>query len=58
MLLDPFTYTFYNASYSHNGEPAVQQPGKYSTDTIRDYGLGYLDKAIKNSKDPFFIGSE
>lgn len=58
ILLDPFTYVFYNASYSHSGGPPMQQPGNYSTDTIRDFGLGYLDQALKKRKDPFFIGSK
>lgn len=58
ILLDPWTYVFYNASYSHNGGPGIQQPGNYSTDTIRDYGLGYLDNALKHPKSPFFVGSE
>jgi N-acetylglucosamine-6-sulfatase len=56
ILLDPFTYVFYNASYSSSGGPPEQRPGEYSTDRIRDIGLGYIEEAAKHDQ-PFFIGS-
>jgi hypothetical protein len=54
LFLDPYTYSYTNTSYSHNGGPPIKNT-TYSTDIVRDIGLGFLDAAIKSDQ-PFFIG--
>lgn len=54
IFLDPFTYSYINTSISHNGGAPIKNT-TYSTDIVRDIGLGYIDAAIKSDQ-PFFIG--
>jgi N-acetylglucosamine-6-sulfatase len=49
-----FTYEYYNATITHNGEPPVSYEGQYSPDLMSQYALGYLDDAVSRSE-PFFI---
>jgi N-acetylglucosamine-6-sulfatase len=49
-----FTYEYYNATITHNGEPPVSFEGQYSPDLMSQYALGYLDDAASRSE-PFFI---
>ncbi|KAM0723466.1 hypothetical protein Q7P37_000452 [Cladosporium fusiforme] len=53
-LLDPFTYEYWNATMTHNGELPVSFEGKYSPDVMSSQALGFLDDAASH-KDPFFI---
>ncbi|ORY86729.1 putative arylsulfatase precursor [Leucosporidium creatinivorum] len=55
-LLDPQTYNYWNASFSHNGEPVVYHPDEYSTDLVAERALGHIEKATANPDKPFFIG--
>jgi N-acetylglucosamine-6-sulfatase len=49
-----FTYEYYNATITHNGEPPVSYEGQYSPDLVSQYALGYLDDAASRNE-PFFI---
>lgn len=53
-LLDPFTYQYWNAKISHNGEEPVSYAGQYSTDIVAEKSLAWLDAALEED-DPFFI---
>ncbi|KAF4629061.1 hypothetical protein G7Y89_g9088 [Cudoniella acicularis] len=53
-LLDPFTYQYYNAATSRNGEAPVGYPGQYSPDLIAKKAFGFLEDAIAE-KSPFFL---
>lgn len=53
-LLDPFTYQYWNAKMSHNGEEPVSYAGQYSTDVVAEKSLAWLDAALEED-DPFFI---
>ncbi|KAK4057509.1 hypothetical protein OIO90_001578 [Microbotryomycetes sp. JL221] len=56
-LLDPNTYNYWNASFSHNGEPVTFHPGEYSTDLIRDRAVKLIESAVAQTPDkPFFVG--
>ncbi|KAJ9475977.1 Arylsulfatase [Pseudozyma hubeiensis] len=55
LLSDPQTYVYKNASYAIDGTKLVSYPGNYSTDTVRDFGLEYLDEAASHDQ-PFFVG--
>jgi hypothetical protein len=57
ILMDPTTYSYINSSYIIDAQAPKHYPGEYSTDTIRDMGLNYLEKVAK-SDSPFFVGSE
>ncbi|KAJ9115955.1 hypothetical protein QFC22_005098 [Naganishia vaughanmartiniae] len=54
IFLDPYTYSYINTSISHNGGPPIKNT-TYSTDIVRDIGLGYIDAAVQSDQ-PFFIG--
>ena len=54
-LLDPFTYQYYNASMSRNGNAPVNYLGQYSNDLVANKAYGFLDDAITAGK-PFFLG--
>ncbi|KAH7386286.1 alkaline-phosphatase-like protein, partial [Cadophora sp. MPI-SDFR-AT-0126] len=53
-LLDYSTYFYHNSEFQEDQTSPVARP-EYSTDVIRDYALGFLDKAT-NAGGPFFIG--
>ncbi|KAH0428072.1 arylsulfatase [Colletotrichum camelliae] len=54
-LLDPFTYSYLNATFQRNQDPPVSYEGEYSTDVLAGKALGFLDDAVAASK-PFFLG--
>ncbi|PLB43296.1 Arylsulphatase [Aspergillus steynii IBT 23096] len=49
-LLDPWTYRYYHARMTRNGEPPVRYDGEYSTDVIREKALGFLDDALRQKE--------
>lgn len=54
-LLDPFTYSYLNATYQRNQDPPVSYEGQYTTDVLATKALGFLDDAVQADK-PFFLG--
>lgn len=54
-LLDPYTYEYYGARMTRNGEPPVDYKGLYSTDVIAQKAYGFLDEAMLH-REPFFVG--
>ncbi|CAK4032708.1 Arylsulfatase [Lecanosticta acicola] len=58
-LLDPFTYEYFNAWMTRNGEEPVSYAGHYSPDVVADKAKGFLDQAAQLYQDtgrPFFLG--
>ena len=55
MLLDPYTYTYYNATMKRNQDDPQSYEGQYSTDVIKDKGIKFLEDAHTAGK-PFFVG--
>ena len=55
VLLDPYTYRYYNATLQRNKEPPKSFPGEYNTDLISDRAIGFLEEAAAGDA-PFFIG--
>lgn len=53
-LLDPFTYQYYNAKITHNGEKPVSFEGEYSTDIVSQKANAWLEEALER-EDPFFL---
>lgn len=53
-LLDPYTYEYFNSSWSINGSPPKQYPGNHTTDITLQKSLELLDEAIK-AGGPFFL---
>lgn len=53
-LLDPYTYSYLNATYQRNFEPPVSYEGQYTTDVLKEKSLELLNSAT-NGKDPFFL---
>ena len=45
-LLDPYTYQYWNAQMSHNGEPPVSYVGQYSTDVVREKAQALLSDEL------------
>lgn len=54
-LLDPFTYQYWNASTTRNGQPPVNFAGQYSPDLTAQSAYGFLDEALNDPNKPFFI---
>lgn len=54
-LLDPFTYQYYNSSFSRNGESPINHAGQYSTDLIANKSAEFLEDALRDSSRPFFL---
>lgn len=54
-LLDPFTYSYMNSTYSRNHNTPVSYEGKHSVDVLTGKALGLLAEAVA-SKNPFFLG--
>ncbi|OJD35646.1 arylsulfatase [Diplodia corticola] len=53
-LLDPYTYKYYDAVMTRNGQEPVSYAGNYSTDVIKDKILGFLDEALSHQQ-PWFV---
>ncbi|KAJ5099938.1 hypothetical protein N7532_006939 [Penicillium argentinense] len=49
-LLDPYTYRYYHARMTRNGQPPVKYDGKYSTDVIAEKAADFLDEAIAQDR--------
>lgn len=49
-LLDPYTYRYYYARMTRNGNPPVKYDGNYSTDVIAEKAAGFLDEAIAQDR--------
>ncbi|CAH0046832.1 unnamed protein product [Clonostachys solani] len=54
-FLEPYTYQYFNVSYSRNGQKPTNPEGKYSTDLLSNLTRGFIDDALDNSNNPFFI---
>lgn len=54
-LLDPYTYEYYNARMTRNGEPPVSYAGQYSPDVVAQKAYDFLDEAALHDE-PFFLG--
>ncbi|KAF5597979.1 arylsulfatase [Fusarium pseudoanthophilum] len=55
-LLDPFTYSYYNATWQKDQDAPVSREGTYNTDDLSDKTINYIREAHAAGK-PFFIGS-
>jgi N-acetylglucosamine-6-sulfatase len=53
-LLDPFTYDYWHARMSRNGEAPKDYSGKYSPDVVADKAYGFLEEAIEGGA-PWFV---
>ncbi|KAK4047632.1 hypothetical protein OIV83_005290 [Microbotryomycetes sp. JL201] len=54
-LLDPFTYDYWNATFSYNNVKTNKYINQYSTDVVAEKALRMLDSATRDDK-PFFVG--
>lgn len=54
-LIDPGTYSYYNACWQADQNPPVWRAGEYNTDIVADAALEFLDEASKSDR-PFFLG--
>jgi arylsulfatase A-like enzyme len=54
-LLDPYTYSYLNATYQRNHDPPVSYEGQHTADVLEKKALGFLDDAIDADR-PFFLG--
>lgn len=55
ILLDPYTYEYFNGKMSRNGGEPVSYKGQYSPDVVAEKAYGFLDEAAMHSE-PFFLG--
>ncbi|KAM0227199.1 hypothetical protein ACHAPO_011736 [Fusarium lateritium] len=55
-LLDPFTYSYWNATWQKDLEEPVSREGYYNTDDLADKTINYIREAHAAGK-PFFLGS-
>ncbi|KAJ5211454.1 uncharacterized protein N7498_003100 [Penicillium cinerascens] len=53
-LLDPYTYTYLNATYQRNHDPPMSYEGQHTIDVITEKALGFLDDALQGER-PFFV---
>ncbi|EED14631.1 arylsulfatase, putative [Talaromyces stipitatus ATCC 10500] len=53
-LLDPFTYSYLNATFQRNREPPVSYKGHHTTEVITDKALGFLEDGLAEDQ-PFFL---
>lgn len=53
-LLDPYTYQYWNAKMSHNGNEPVSYAGQYSTDVVANKANYWLHEALQEDE-PFFL---
>jgi arylsulfatase A-like enzyme len=54
-LLDPFTYQYWNATSTRNGQTPVNHAGKYSPDLTAQSAFDFLEEAIGDGDTPFFL---
>lgn len=55
LLLDPYTYRYYFARMSRNGQKPVNYDGQYSTDVITRKAEGFLDEAFNHPDRPWML---
>ncbi|KAF5253975.1 hypothetical protein FANTH_1157 [Fusarium anthophilum] len=55
-LLDPLTYSYWNATWQKDQGAPVSREGTYNTDVLSDKTINYIREAHAAGK-PFFIGS-
>jgi arylsulfatase A-like enzyme len=53
-FLEPYTYQYFNVSYTRNGASPVNPVGKYTTDLLADLTQEFITDAVQSDK-PFFI---
>ncbi|KAI4843147.1 arylsulfatase [Aureobasidium sp. EXF-8845] len=53
-LLDPFTYDYWHARMSRNGEAPKDYSGQYSPDVVADKAYGFLEEAVESDA-PWFV---
>lgn len=53
-LLDPYTYQYWNAKMTHNGEEPVSYAGQYSTDVVAHKAMSWLEEALEQESS-FFL---
>ncbi|KAH0257183.1 Arylsulphatase, partial [Aureobasidium melanogenum] len=53
-LLDPFTYDYWHARMTRNGETPKDYSGQYSPDVVADKAYGFLEEAIEGDA-PWFV---
>lgn len=53
-LLDPYTYQYWNAKMTHNGDEPESYAGQYSTDVVSRKANYWLREGLKR-KEPFFL---
>ena len=54
-LLDPYTYRYYNAAMSRNGEKPLRYEGQYSPDLTAEKAKGFLEEALGRPERPWFL---
>ncbi|EXA35193.1 hypothetical protein FOVG_13954 [Fusarium oxysporum f. sp. pisi HDV247] len=55
-LLDPFTYSYWNATWQRDSEPPISHEGTYNTDDLAEKTINYIREAHAAGK-PFFLTS-
>lgn len=55
-LLDPWTYSYLNATYQRNHDALVSYEGQHTVDVLTKKAYGFLDEAVKHTDRPFFLG--
>ncbi|KAH7628344.1 alkaline-phosphatase-like protein [Sordaria sp. MPI-SDFR-AT-0083] len=58
-LLDPYTYSYLNATFQRNRDAPVSYEGQYSVDVLAEKAYRFLDDAAQNVHKggrPFFLG--
>ncbi|KAH7305765.1 alkaline-phosphatase-like protein [Stachybotrys elegans] len=54
-FLEPYTYQYFNLSYTRNGREPINLVGNYSTDVLSQLTQEFLDRAFSEPESPFFI---
>ncbi|KAI1861883.1 hypothetical protein JX265_009386 [Neoarthrinium moseri] len=54
ILIDPWTYQYYEPHLTRNGRPPQSYSGQYSTDLIKQKALGFLEEAVSHQA-PWFL---
>ncbi|KAL2818147.1 alkaline-phosphatase-like protein [Aspergillus cavernicola] len=54
-LLDPYTYRYYDARMTRNGEKPVSYRGEYVTDVLSDKAIGFMNEALRNPDRPWML---
>ena len=55
-LLDPFTYSYLNATFQRNRDPPQSYEGHYSTDVVAEKTFSFLEDAVV-AEHPFFLAT-